>query len=79
MNGARIANLNLDGATHAGGVGVFTGYYAGSEWENGSTIFSGFKGSSMDRVPLSWPTDVPLDIEGKQAETFTEFEIRSLE
>ena len=77
VNGAWVANLNLGGATHAGGVAVATGFYEGHEWTDGSTPFTGFQGTSLDRVPLSPPPDDPLDILGKQSEVSTKFEARS--
>ena len=73
VNGVRVAQLNLGGVTHAGAVGVFTGYYSGHDLD---THFSNFQGTSLDRVPLSLPTEDPLDIGDKQTEASTEFEAR---
>ena len=76
VNSRRVATLNLGGVTHAGNVGVFTGYYTGHENQNDSTAFEGFQGTSLDASPLSLPTETPLDIEDKQAEVSTGFEVR---
>ena len=76
VNGRRVATLNLGGVTHAGGVAVATGFYNGHEFTNDSTVFEEFQGTSTDRVPLSRPTEGPLDFDNKRAEVSTEFEVR---
>ena len=75
VNGKRVATLNLGGVTHAGHVAVATGFYNGHEFTNDSTVFEEFQGTSLDRVPLSRPTEGPLDIEDKRVEVSKEFEV----
>ena len=72
VNGARVATLNLAGVTHVGGVGVFTGYYVGHEYENDYTYYSGFQGTSLDRVPLSLPSEGQIELGDKVVETSVE-------